>query len=286
MHNGVPRAAGLQSISAGRDAILSDVWGVVHNGVEAFAPACEALMRYRKGGGVVVLITNAPRPREPVIDQLRSLGVPDETYDDIVTSGDVTRELIRRTATRIVHIGPPRDRRLFDGLDVELSAPANAQAIVCTGLDDDRTETPQDYAARLADLHAFSLPMICANPDIVVEYGDRLLWCAGALARDYAALGGRTLIAGKPHAPIYARARELAAQAAGRPIADQRILAIGDGVSTDISGARDAGLDVLFISGGIHAGEYGGGEADPVALARFFAEHSVAPVGWLPRLSW
>jgi len=267
------------------EAIFCDVWGVLHNGVAPFPPAVEALRRARSRGLAVVLITNAPRPRDGVREQLDIIGVAEDCWDEIVTSGDVTRGLIRAGSRRVFHIGPDRDLMLYDGLDVDLVEEFEAQTVVCTGLFDDETETPEDYDEMLRRLRARNLPMICANPDIVVERGDRLIWCAGALARDYAQLGGRTEIAGKPHRPIYAAALAAAGRLAGREIGKAQVLAIGDGALTDVKGAVDNGIDVLFVSAGIHAGEYGHPDRpDPARLADFLARHGYAPAGVTPRL--
>jgi HAD superfamily hydrolase (TIGR01459 family) len=247
----------------------------------------DALSGFRERGGHVVMVTNAPRPFGPVVEQLKGLGVRDGVYDAIVTSGDVTRELIAHQGGRVFHIGPHWDRPLFDGLGVELVGRGDAESIVCTGLNDDRIETPEDYSELLAELAARDLPFICANPDIVVEKGDRLLWCAGALARDYAALGGKTHVAGKPHAPIYSAARGIAERLAGRAIPQDRYLAIGDGMPTDVRGAADAGLDLLYISAGIHSAEYGEADApDPSRLAAFLEREGARPRAWMPRLRW
>ncbi len=275
----------LDSIVDGYSALLCDVWGVVHNGIQPFDRAMGALRRARDKGVAVVLITNSPRPREGVIEQLAAIGVPDECWDRIVTSGDVTRDLIRDGSRRVFHIGADRDLPIYDGIDVELSEEFEAQTVVCTGLVDDETEAPEDYAELLQRLRARNLPFICANPDIVVERGERLIWCAGALARDYAQLGGRTLIAGKPHRPIYEAALKAAADVLGHEVERRDVLAIGDGVLTDVKGASDNGMDVLFVSAGIHASEYG----DPAApdmgrLAAFLEKHGYAPVAIVPRL--
>lgn len=281
------RVAGLSELADEYDGMMCDVWGVLHNGVAAWPEAVEALTRFRARGGRVVMITNAPRPREPVIGQLANLGVPDGVFDQVVTSGDVTRNLIGAMSKDVFHIGPLRDHGIFDGLGVNLVDMDDAGTVVCTGLRDDRTETPADYAGMLADLRERDLPFICANPDIVVEYGDRLLWCAGALARDYQALGGSTHIGGKPHGAIYEKAMEELSAAAGRDIEKERVLAIGDGLATDVAGATRFGVDVLYVSAGIHAGEYGEArEPDPERLATFLAQQCAYPRAWLPRLIW
>lgn len=279
------RIGSLQDIEGRYGVILSDVWGVVHNGVRAFPDASQALSAARSRGLAVVLITNAPRPRAEVQAQLDILGVPRDAYDRIVTSGDVTRDLITEGARKIFHIGPERDLSIYDGLDVELVEEFEALTVVCTGLFDDDTETPEDYADMLRRLRQRDLPFVCANPDIVVEKGDRLIWCAGALARDYAQLGGRTRIAGKPHRPIYTAALQAAAEVLGRDVSERDALAIGDGVLTDVKGAEQNGIDILYVTGGIHAREYGETlEPDPAMLAAFLEKHGHHPVAVIPRL--
>jgi HAD superfamily hydrolase (TIGR01459 family) len=275
----------LADITDAYDAVFCDVWGVLHNGVRSWPAAWKALVAEREAGKAVVLITNAPRPKGPVKEQLASLGVPEEAYDDIVTSGDVTRALIAQNARMIFHIGPDRDMSLYDGLDVELAEEREASAVVCTGLFDDDTESPDDYSEMLQRLRARNLPFICANPDIVVERGDRLVYCAGALAKNFGLLGGRTLIAGKPHAPIYDEAMARAAAVLGRDIARDRVLAIGDGMTTDVKGAMDYELDLLFISDGIHAREYGvPGNPDPQRLADHLDGFGARPVATMTKL--
>jgi len=265
--------------------ILSDVWGVVHNGERAFPDSCAALRRARERGLAVILITNSPRPRPEVEAQMAMLGVPAGTYDGIVTSGDVTRGLIQEGPRRIFHLGAERDVTLYEGLDVELVEEFEADGVVCTGYFDDETDTPEDYAELLRRLRARNLPFICANPDIVVERGERLIWCAGALARDYQQLGGRTLIAGKPYRPIYRAALEMAEELSGGDIHERDVLAIGDGIMTDVKGAEQNGIDILYVSAGIHAREYGEPHRPDVErLGAFFAKHGQHPVAFIPRL--
>jgi HAD superfamily hydrolase (TIGR01459 family) len=280
-----PVIRSLEDIASQYQAVLCDVWGVVHNGVRAFPNACSALAAARDRGLAVVLITNAPRPSPDVIEQFKSLGVPDGAWDVVVTSGDVTRDLIAAGPRKIYHLGPDRDVSIYDGIDIDMVEEFEASAVVCTGLFDDETEVPEDYAAALRRFRARDLPFICANPDIVVHRGERLIWCAGALARDYALLGGRTLISGKPHRPIYEASLKAAGQVLGREIGARDVLAIGDGMLTDIKGAADNGIDVLYVSGGIHAGEYGDVDnPDPAALAAFLEAHGRRPVAVIPRL--
>jgi HAD superfamily hydrolase (TIGR01459 family) len=273
----------------GYDVVLCDVWGVVHNGLEAFAPACEALARFRAAAGTVVLITNAPRPGVAVQPILDRLGVPRQAYDAIVSSGDVTRGVVEnRPNERVFHLGPPRDLPIFTGLDVIFAPAASADYVVCTGLFDDVRETPDDYRELLAEMRARALFMVCANPDIVVERGEALVYCAGALADAYAELGGKVLYCGKPYAPIYEAA--LAAAAAlrgGDRSPSRRVLAIGDSIRTDLKGAAAFGLDCLFVISGIHAEEFGGAEAPDVAsLNAVFAAAGVVPKAVTRKLAW
>lgn len=243
--------AALDEVAGDYDAVFCDVWGVLHNGLRKSEAAESALRSARRAGARVVLVTNSPRPEPGVSAQLAAMHVSPDAFDAIVTSGDATRDLIARHGGPVFFLGPERDLPLFDGLSAPLVGEDEASAVVVTGLLDDRTETPAGYADRLAAWAARGLPMICANPDIVVHVGDQLLWCAGALARDYAALGGEVRLAGKPHAPIYDLARRKAGLGPGA-----RVLAIGDGMATDVKGAMGAGADVLFILAGIHEAEF------------------------------
>lgn len=279
------KIASLAELKGRYAAVFCDVWGVVHNGEAAFPEAAHALAEARAGGTAVVLLTNSPRPHDGVEAQLHALGVPDDAWDRIVTSGDVTRDLIAAGPRRIFHLGPDRDYPIFEGLDVELVEEFEADAVVCTGLFDDEVETPESYTELLTRLRARNLPFICANPDVMVERGDRLIWCAGVLARDFAQLGGRTLVAGKPHAPIYEAALKAAASVLGRDVARSEVLAIGDGVMTDIKGAADNGIDALYISGGVHAREHGETlDPDSAMLAAFLEKHGYRPIATMPRL--
>ena len=271
------------------DVLLCDVWGVVHNGLAAFPAACEALMRFRAGGGTTILITNAPRSGEAVARILDRLKVPREAYDAITSSGDVTRGIVKaRLPESVFHLGPERDLSIFAGLDVRFAPAETADYVVCSGLFDDTTETPESYRDLLTALHARSLLMVCANPDIVVERGDTLVYCAGALADAYAARGGKVLYCGKPHAPIYELAlATAAARRGGKTQRPQRVLAVGDSVRTDLKGAAALGLDCMFITSGIHAEENGSREApDLAALNAMFAAAGVAPRGVMRELVW
>ena len=270
------------------DVVLSDIWGVVHNGVAATPPACDALTRFREMGGSVVLISNAPRPGEGVIRFLDHLKVPRSVYDGIVTSGDVTRSVVaQRAGQSLFLIGPERDHSIFTGLDAPFTTVEKADYVVCTGLFEDEVETPDDYRDLLAQLRARNLFMLCGNPDVVVERGDKLVYCAGALADVYAALGGDVYYAGKPHRPLYDLALAEAARARGTSVPLSRVLAIGDSVRTDLKGAHDLGVDCLFVTAGIHAEELGErDDPDPAALAAMFAAAGKAPKAVTRKLVW
>jgi HAD superfamily hydrolase (TIGR01459 family) len=278
----------LSDLAPDYDAILSDVWGVVHNGVVAHAEAVEALRRFRQAGGRAVLITNAPRAVAPIVDMLDRLHVPRDAYDAVITSGEVTRAMIAPYRGKIIHhIGPPTiDDSIYDGLGVIRGPAEEAEAVVVTDLDTD-DDTPDMYEARIAVWLRRKLPLICANPDRVVEHGGRIIYCGGALADLYEAHGGRIRMAGKPYRQIYDEALRLADTAAGRPLERSRILAIGDSVRTDAIGAANAGLDLLFITGSIHAQELDAfGSPDPEAVRDLVAPSGARLKGFMPRLAW
>ncbi len=262
----------LRDLVTETDVVLSDIWGVVHNGLVAFPEACEALHNFRQKGGTVILITNAPRPADSVQRQLRKLGVADATYDAIVSSGDLTRHFVAdHPGRKMFWLGPERDNSIYRGLDPALAPLEQADYIVCTGLFDDETETAEDYRAMMTQACHRQLPLICANPDIVVERGDRLIYCAGAIAELYRELGGEVVFYGKPHRPIYERAMELAAEHRGAAMPLDRVLAIGDSVRTDLAGAHGFGIDCLFVTRGIHAEDFEGlDELSPTAVKELF----------------
>ena len=278
------------SIAADYDVLLCDVWGVVHNGVAAFPQACDALMRARAAGVTVVFITNAPRPHLVVRGQLEGLKVPRETYDDIVTSGDVTRGVIEtRAGQSLYHLGPARDRSIFTDMKtpVRFAPVDSADYVVCSGLDDDDLNTPEDYRRELEIMRARNLFMICGNPDRVVDRGDRLVYCAGAVADLYASMGGEVLYAGKPFKPIYDMALASAEKVRGSNVPLDRVLCIGDSVRTDLRGARDAGIDFLFITAGIHAEELGGRDGpDPEAIRTVLGAAGALPKAGMRDLVW
>ncbi|MFL5093722.1 MAG: TIGR01459 family HAD-type hydrolase [Xanthobacteraceae bacterium] len=263
---------GLRDLVGGVEVVLSDIWGVVHNGLVAFPEACEALHTFRKQGGTVILITNAPRPADSVQRQLRKLGVADDTYDAIVSSGDLTRQFVADHPGRKMYwIGPERDSSLHRGLDMVVAPLEQADYIVCTGLFDDETESAEDYRRMMLQARDRKLTLICANPDIVVERGDRLIYCAGAIAELYRELGGEVIFYGKPHRPIYERAIQLAAERHHHPIELNHVLAIGDSVRTDLAGAHSFGIDCLFVTRGIHAEEFEGvDQLDPASVKELF----------------
>jgi HAD superfamily hydrolase (TIGR01459 family) len=275
----------LSDLVNGVEVILSDIWGVVHNGLESFPEACEALHTYRQRGGTVILITNAPRPADSVQRQLRKLGVADETYDAIVSSGDLTRSFVAaHPGKKIFWIGPERDSSIHRGLDAVIAPLEQADYIICTGLFDDETESAEDYRAMMLLAHEHKLPLICANPDIVVERGDRLIYCAGAIAELYRELGGEAIFYGKPHRPIYERAMALAAERRGRPTSLDRVLAIGDSVRTDLTGALGFGIDCLFLTRGIHSEEFEGiDQLDPASVKELFGH---PPRALMRELRW
>jgi HAD superfamily hydrolase (TIGR01459 family) len=278
----------LSTLAPGYDAVLSDVWGVVHNGIAATAAACDALTRFREAGGTVMLITNAPRPGAVVVHFIDKVGVPHSAYDGIVSSGDVTRSVMAaRPQKSVFHIGPERDLPIFDGLGLNFVPLDQADYVVCTGLRDDTVETPETYRAELGELLRRRMFMLCGNPDLVVERGDKLIYCAGAIADLYGTLGGEVLYSGKPHRPIYDLALQRVAGLRGSMPAKQRVLAIGDSVRTDLRGAIDFGLDCLFVTAGIHAEELGD-RHDPnlAALNKIFAEAGIAPKAVTRRLTW
>jgi HAD superfamily hydrolase (TIGR01459 family) len=278
--------AGLQEIAGDYDAIVCDVWGVLHDGVQAFPDACDALKNFRQSCGRVVLLTNAPRPPADVMRQLQGLGMPEDCVDAIVSSGGASRDDIAVRAAeaksagrklRMMHIGPERDRPIFAGLAVDVCGPENAEVVLLSGLDDHDTDTPEMYRGRLEKVRARALPVICANPDILVPIGGKIVYCAGAVAKLYEEMGGRVIYYGKPKPPIYAMALEAARS-------HKRVLAIGDALETDIAGAHQAGLDALFVAGGLHAAEVG--VLSKESLAAFFANTQTSVVAGIDLLRW
>jgi HAD superfamily hydrolase (TIGR01459 family) len=283
------RVAGLSELADAFPVVLCDVWGVVHDGLAPLQSGIDALIAYRRGGGIVMLISNAPRPAWSVWEQMDKIGVDRACADGLITSGDVTRATLgEHEGARIFHLGPERDFPIYQGLAIELCDLDSATLVSCTGLFDDQTETPEDYDAMFEEMARRHLPMICANPDIVVESGDRLVPCAGAMAARYAELGGAAVIIGKPHPPIYAEARKEIDALAGKTIAPEQVLAIGDGASTDMVGANRVGFETMFIASGIHAAEFGAGSDDGEAerVGAFLMRSGTRASYFMPRLSW
>lgn len=280
---------GLREIAPSYDAILSDVWGVVHNGVTAHPAAVEALVNYRRQGGRVVLITNAPRPAAPIIEMLDRMAITRDAYDAVVSSGGATRAVLAAEyrGHTLHYVGPRLENdALFEGLNITLGPAEAASAVVVTDLDDD-DETPEMYQDRIRFWLSRKLPMLCANPDRVVEDGDRIIWCGGAIADLYEAQGGMVRMIGKPYPPIYTEALHQAELAAGRPLDRSRILAIGDSVRTDAIGAAGAGLDLLFITGSIHAAELDAfGQPDPAAVEALLKPSAAKVAGFMAKLGW
>ena len=247
---------GIGALAARYEVLLCDVWGVIHNGRESFPGPCAALARWRAERGPVVLISNSPRPCPEVARQLDGLGVPREAWSALVTSGDVTRTLLApRAPGPAYRLGPDRDAPLYAGLGLAFAPLEQAKFITCTGPVNDDVETPEDYRALLTEASARRLPMICANPDRVVQRGERLVYCGGALAELYEALGGEVIMAGKPYAPLYEACLARAAELAGHAVEKAQVLAIGDGIATDAKGANAQGIDLLFVAAGIHGAE-------------------------------
>lgn len=279
---------GLSEIIDGYDGIISDVWGVLHNGAVGYEAALQALKAARASGRPVVLITNAPRPAAVVADDIAKFGVTAAAYDAIVTSGDVTHALLAgETRRRVFHIGTRQNLTLFAGLGFELVEEATAEFVVATALYDDEHEQVEDYRPLFERLVARNLDFYCANPDVVVERGPRLFYCAGALAQLYAELGGKVIIAGKPHRPIYDAVLAKLSELAGRPLGHRNVLAIGDGFPTDIKGAWGQGIDVLMVTSGIHAADFGDPDhPDRALLEKRLLTEGLGIRAAIARLSW
>lgn len=271
------------------EVVYSDVWGVLHDGYRAFGAACDALVRFRQIGGTVILVSNAPVPRERVAHMLDARRVPRDAWDFIVSSGEIALTHLQGKAYRGVHyVGPlDRDASFFDRADAPSVSIAEAEAIVCTGLRDDMTETAEDYRMLLADALDRKLPFVCVNPDLVVDVGGRLFPCAGAIAEIYQHMGGEVFWAGKPYAAAYDAARSAAQGIRGRTVSSDKVLVIGDALRTDIAGAAAQGLDALFIGAGIHRHEtMDGDQIAPHKLADLFGSSSPRAIGAMPVLSW
>lgn len=277
----------------GRDyqALFCDLWGCLHNGKQPYPAAVTALQEYRQAGGKVCLLTNAPRPNQSVIEQLRRMGVPDDCWDIVVSSGDSTQDAMfaGSVGRKVWHIGPEKDDSFFTDIPEEWrDAPAitrvpleDAEGVVCTGLFDELNETTEDYRGRLMLARQRGLTMLCANPDVIVDMGETRLYCAGAIGEFYQELGGETLYFGKPYPPVYDRARRL--MGLGE---DARVLAVGDGVRTDVKGAQQEGIDCLFVTGGLAADQFGPDveNPDPELLREWLAIQQMSPEYSIGRL--
>ncbi len=275
----------LAEISDLYDAVFCDLWGCVHDGITAFPEAVEALRAFKSRGGTVLLLTNAPRPRASVAAQLDRIGVPRDCWDMIATSGDSARAamLTGAVGTRVWHIGEAHDAPFFEPMElvdnaVEITRVPleEAEGIVCTGPFDPHAD-PATLRPQFLLAKSRRLKLLCANPDIVVDRGDSREWCAGALAQLYTEMGGESLYFGKPHPPIYDLARRRLIQM-GKGTSDDRILAIGDGILTDVPGGVGENIDTLFITGGLARAETGTDvQPDPSKLARFLTEAQLEP---------
>ena len=275
---------GLGEIADRYGTLYCDLWGCLHDGIRALPEAVAACRDFRGRGGRVVLLTNAPRPRADVADQIRGMGVPDDAWDAIATSGDGARVALfeGQVGRRIRFIGEPKDQPFLvppkivaDPVAIELVGIGAADGIACTGPEDAHAD-PELYRAEFEDAVARDLPFLCANPDIQVDRGESREWCAGAVARVYEAMGGRVLYFGKPHAPAYALARRRLIEAGGDP--DAPVLAVGDGILTDVAGAVAAGIDALFVTGGLaRADTATDRHPDPDLLEAYLARHGADP---------
>lgn len=280
---------GLSTLAEAYDGVICDVWGVLHNGISPYPAAAEALARFRSLGKAAVLLTNAPRPAKAVEDLLsRQYAIGPASYDEIVTSGSVARKVFEsEPRRRLFHLGPSHNLGLFEGLDVELVGEEDAEYVALTGLFDDETETADTYRPMFTRFIERGLKVYCANPDVVVERGDRLVYCAGALAQLYVELGGDATIIGKPYKPVYDAALAAIDRALGRPVDKSRVLAIGDGLPTDIKGACGQGIDVLMVTAGIHGADFGDlMNPDPARLAARLDAEGLSIRAAIPRLVW
>jgi HAD superfamily hydrolase (TIGR01459 family) len=289
VHAAPPIVAAAGGLLANYDLIFCDVWGVVHNGVTAFDGACAALTRFRAEGGTVMLVSNAPVPKARVAAMLESRNVPQSAWDDIVSSGDIAlTHVAERGFKRLFCIGPQdRDQALFAALSAKSVHLNDAEAIICTGLNDDRNEKPNDYVPMLEKAHARQLPFVCANPDLLVDVGGTLLYCAGAIADIYAHMGGEVYWAGKPYLSAYETAHRKAEALRNANVAREKCLVIGDAVRTDLKGAENYGCDALFVASGIHRHEtMEGADLSSAKLAALFTPGTPSALGAMIELRW
>ena len=287
-----PLLSGIAEIANRYDGWLLDLWGTIHDGYRPLPGVIDCLERLREQGARIVILSNAPRTNAAVIARMNEIGIPASLYDAVLSSGESAHRALRdRTdpwhaalGTRVYHMGPPRDDSIFDGLALDRDATiAEADFILNTGLDT-ADETVADYEEALRAGVERQLPMLCANPDLVVLRGEVEELCAGALAARYEELGGEVFYHGKPHAPIYETCFDLLG------LSDKsRIAAVGDSLRTDIAGARAAGIDGYLIAGGIHATVLGiraGDMPDAARLAALCDEYATAPAATLAAFSW
>jgi HAD superfamily hydrolase (TIGR01459 family) len=288
----IPIYERLGSLLSEYNTLICDVWGVLHDGIQAFPAANEALLTFREQGGTVILLSNSPGRSASVERVLAHKGVQRGGWDALITSGDLTHAEIKRRALRhIYHIGTPRDLHLFEDLHVDHVPIEEAQAIVVTGLFDDENETAHTYLPSLTTALKRGLPLICANPDLIVHVGHALLPCAGAIADLYEKLGGNVYWAGKPHRPAYDTAFACATKIRGTPASELKIIAIGDAIRTDIAGAHGMGLPAVLISKGIHRDELhpahnGSAEIHAATLEKIAAPYTRTLRGAAPALAW
>ncbi len=278
--------ANFAPLAAGYDGFILDLWGVIHDGVEPYPGAAECLLALRGMGKRIVLLSNAPRRAGEVVLQLRGMGIPDDAYDGVMTSGEATYLMLRDRSDpwyrdlgdAVYHLGPPRDRNVLHGLGLDIrDTPEGAAFMLNTGPDDHLNPTdPAAYDPVLLDCAARRLPMICANPDLYVIRGGVRVVCAGTLAQRYVAMGGDVRSLGKPDPAIYA---PVLAMLRTPPA---RVLAVGDALRTDIAGAAAVGLDACWVLGGLH-GAHGGSEAATEAEAH---AAGLFPVAAIPHFVW
>ena len=288
-HAAPPILAAAGGLLANYDLIFCDVWGVVHNGVTAFDEACAALTRFRAEGGTVMLVSNAPVPKARVASMLESRNVPQSAWDDIVSSGDIAlAHVAERGFKNLFCIGPQdRDQALFKALSAKSVHLDEAEAIICTGLNDDRSEKPEDYLPMLEKAHARQMPFVCANPDLLVDVGGTLLYCAGAIADIYAHMGGEVYWAGKPYLSAYETAHRKAEALRDANVPRDKCLVIGDAVRTDLKGAENYGCDALFVASGIHRHEtMDGANLSAEKLAALFTPGTPSALGAMIELKW
>ena len=282
----LPDLATLGPLRDRYDTLYCDVWGVIRDGTDLLPAAVDALIRFRQSGGRVCLVSNSPRRSSSLARFLDQMGLPSSATDAMVTSGDaIHEELLKRTPGKAFNIGPASDRALYAGLDLDFTDIEAADFITCTGPDDYENGRPEDYDAVLTRALERGIELVCANPDIVVQSGNRLIVCAGAIARHYRQMGGTSIVAGKPHQPIY-RLTKAALEAQGHTVALERVLAIGDGPETDVEGAMRAGVDCLFIADGILGDMLNGGRLDVETAAAALKDYGVSARYVADQLTW